>query len=68
MELYNVNSKHTVGLVCDSSGHVSVIIANPNFKKADVEKMLQEQVEALNNQPEPNSEPESEAVCDEQAE
>lgn len=64
MTLYSITSKNTVGLVCDGSGRVSVVVCNPNFKNTDVEKMLAEQVDTLNNQPElePETEPEPDVV------
>jgi hypothetical protein len=58
--MYKLTSKSTVGLVCDASGRVALVVCNPGFNKAEVERLLAEQVEAMNIQAVTESESDNE--------
>jgi len=66
MEAYRVGENQPVGLIYneDSPDITALIICNPNYTKADVTRVLKEQLTALNTGPETETETEPKPKTD----
>ena len=66
IEAYRVGENQPVGLIYDedSPDITALIVSNPNYTKADVTRVLKEQLTALNAKPETETETESKPKTD----